>query len=185
MQRDRGEVGSSSIVKIVSPRVLPTCVPGHPKPGASILFLDIDGVLNKHVSSPSIAWHPEKALLARLKRVVEATDCSIVLTSDWRCKDDLTLDIVLDFKCAGIKHGVLIGRTLISDEITRAAKIEVWLKEHGTSIGERWCALDDLPLEAMDRGHTMRGHVIQCDPGVGLSEEEAGAAIALLQWHSQ
>ena len=124
-------------------------------------------------------------MVARLKRIVDATDCNIVLTSDWREKDDLTLDIMLEFQCVGMKHGVIIGRTLISDEITRAAKIEVWLKEHGTTVGERWCAIDDLPLEAMDRGHKMKGHCVQCDPGAGLSEQEADAVVALLQWHAQ
>ena len=65
LRHDRGEVASSpSIVKargpratkIISSRMLPTCLPRHPKPGSSILFVDVDGVLNKRVSSCHIPW---------------------------------------------------------------------------------------------------------------------------------
>lgn len=42
-------------------------------------------------------------------------------------------------------------------------------------------ALDDLPLEAMDRpGGCMAGHCIQIDPAVGMTDADVHAAMQML-----
>lgn len=69
-------------------------------PTAPILFLDIDGVLNKHANATHIQLDAD--LVDRLRVVVEQTRCQIVLSTFWRhfedyirymhCREDSNLD---------------------------------------------------------------------------------------------
>ena len=56
-----------------------------------VIFLDIDGVLN-HDTSMELTkdyWtKPETYLIERLKKIIDATDAKIVLSSDWRLDRD-------------------------------------------------------------------------------------------------
>ena len=50
------------------------------KQDIKILFLDVDGVLNKLGSFIEL----NKTLILRLKKIIHETQCKIVLSSDWR-----------------------------------------------------------------------------------------------------
>jgi len=82
---------------------------------------------------------------------------------------------------SGISRDVVIGRTELIQDTTRARKIERWLEDHGSRVGNYWCAIDDLPLEAMERpGGKMKGHCVQTDPSQGITEQNVGNIIATL-----
>lgn len=53
-------------------------------PGARVLMLDVDGVLNTHRPHPNRFCGMDAVRLDRLERVVEQTGCEIVLASAWR-----------------------------------------------------------------------------------------------------
>ena len=55
--------------------------------GMKVIFLDIDGVINCD-QTPNPRKFPyivDKRLLARLRKVMDATGAKVVLTSTWRC----------------------------------------------------------------------------------------------------
>ena len=53
--------------------------------GSRVIFLDIDGVLNRTVKAAQVVVVPE--LVARLKRVCDETGAQIVLSTFWRAFD--------------------------------------------------------------------------------------------------
>ena len=53
--------------------------------GSRVIFLDIDGVLNRTVKAAQVVVVPE--LVARLKRICDETGAQIVLSTFWRAFD--------------------------------------------------------------------------------------------------
>mmetsp|Transcript_87222 Transcript_87222/g.244764 ORF Transcript_87222/g.244764 Transcript_87222/m.244764 type:complete len:235 (+) Transcript_87222:43-747(+) len=153
---------------------LPRCLPGHP--ASSVIFLDVDGVLNSHAGAP------EPGPLTQLRRLLAATGSGIVLCSDWRRKDHLTQELRRAFHEAGIPGDPIIGRTPGLHRATRPEEIRSWLDEHGSELGRGWVAIDDGPLEAIDGpGGRLRGRCVQTDAAVGLTAADADLAIARIQ----
>ena len=110
----------------------------------SVLFLDVDGVLNRCGKS---AVKLEAALLANLVRIVEETDCRIVLSSTWRLMDRAMKDLKFAFDDLGL---ILDGATpdlarVMENGIwlakDRGHEIQAWMDDHFTP--ERFCILDD------------------------------------------
>lgn len=101
-----------------------------------ILFLDIDGVLNKG-SGPMLP-----RLVAGLSRVVEATGCELVISSDWRLFGPLET-IGSSLREAGYTGPDPIGST--PDYGTTAAprglEIAAWLAQ-AERVGV-WAIVDD------------------------------------------
>lgn len=65
-----------------------------------ILFLDIDGVLNNSAVFKDQRFGPiplDHICIKRLHEVVQATECSIVLSSSWRGCPDLEKKLEADF----------------------------------------------------------------------------------------
>jgi hypothetical protein len=123
-----------------------------------VIFLDIDGVLNcKKTENPrKFPYVIERALLDRLKVLMERTGAKVVLTSSWR------LDPI--GRLAAEHFGLpFIGCSPDTPEAPRHEEIKAWLAEHPeveryVVIDDECDGLDSLPLFQPD-----------CD--VGLSYE--------------
>lgn len=124
-----------------------------------VLFLDIDGVLNGHQTFGK--EHPyckiDRRCVAQLNRVIDATDCRLVISSAWRYQMIAGECTRVGFGYLLATHGVrilglspkelVVGYTL-PDEVTchRADQIHAWLK----SEKERVLADDYPPFAIVD-----------------------------------
>jgi hypothetical protein len=79
------------------------------------LFLDVDGVLNRVGGRVAL----EAVLLGRLKRILDETGCSIVLSSAWRTRSDLKVILLQTFSSIGIKPSQVVDQTEIFDPPNR------------------------------------------------------------------
>ena len=102
-----------------------------------VIFLDIDGVICTSKTGKPII---RDVLLEQLKRVVEACDAKVVLSSDWR-RGEHRKEIA-ERKLAG-KDIVCIGATPYAgqDANVRPKEIAAWLREQGRNV-TRWVAID-------------------------------------------
>lgn len=130
-----------------------------------VIFLDVDGVLNRAFPRQT-PIRPE--CVARLRRIIDATGARICLSSSWRHLEDWE---ELLFK-AGVPR-VFCGQTPYMNG-TRGLEIEAWIDEHGTP--ESFVILDDYVL---DMGK-MSEYAVETNSGVGLTEADADEAIRVL-----
>lgn len=165
------------------------------RPTESILFLDIDGVLNSHDFCPKAMCGPiHRDKVDHLNRILVATDAKVVLSSAWRYiahrgEANLAgLDWLL--RSHGLHAGRLIGftreDTLMQRSPTwdgstpwpvaneRGEQILDWLRFHPAG---RIAVLDDLDL-----GITAVGlPLVQTNGSVGLTGSDADRVIELLK----
>jgi hypothetical protein len=141
-----------------------------------VLFLDIDGVLNRTGFSPPATvgmrdWI-EPELAARLSSVLEAIGAQIVLSTSWRIETGLD-ELRADLHSVGIDGSLLIGATPDLDDDERWPEIDAWMREHEVAP-ESVVILEDFyemgPLTA---------RTVMTDPGRGLDEAAASAILAL------
>jgi len=97
-----------------------------------ILFLDVDGVLNRAGFQPadtvSLAGWIEPDLAARLDTAVRAIEAEIVMSSDWRI--DRPLDQLREqLARAGIEVGLRDATPVLAGQ-PRWREIEAWMVEH-------------------------------------------------------
>jgi hypothetical protein len=142
----------------------------------SLLFLDIDGVLN---TTSTMLAHPgtlrfAPSAVAALKKILAASDCRIVLTSTRR-RDGLSA-IRQAFRANGLPEAAerLIDSTpILSDSDTdshRAEEIQSWLEQnHFTGP---FAILDDAPIPGLP--------VITTSHDLGLTLRDADLAIQRL-----
>ena len=204
---------------IVLPAVTPT--PGIPQQALQpeqqvssqqqpIIFLDIDGVLNRTKHATHIRLDPE--LVARLKRVVETTNATIVLSTFWRYFHEY-IAYILD------RHGIaasrIIGRTPGTNDTTtmlgrhadneheytcRAEEIKAWLKnnncqscydknddddknennEEEPSTTTTNFVILDDRRTAVGNDAFLQDHFVLCNTATGLSDEDVAKAILIL-----
>jgi hypothetical protein len=127
-----------------------------------ILFLDIDGVLNSHEFCRRV---PQRGIIgidplavAHLQRIVDETNCSLVLSSTWR-KLHMMSEMRDKLATAGMKRPVpLVDKTPdLGDDTSRGRGLEVnaWLNR--TGFRGRYVCLDDdhdfLPGQPLVRTH--------------------------------
>ncbi len=132
---------------------------------SAVLFLDVDGVLNKCGSFHDI--HSDKTAL--LHRIVVETGCAIVVSSTWR-RTARTRKLLMTLLQEG---GVSIadwtpcldrisdaGHLIIAE---RGHEIQSWLDEHPEVT--RFVILDD----SSDMAHLVE-HLVQTETFTGLTE---------------
>lgn len=153
----------------------------------NVIFLDVDGVLNclsrwkelPNVSREGTKLCPE--LTARLKRLVDATDARIVVSSTWR--------IAFMAELAGWlhRHGIrdrVIGRTpsggsgstpggILVSAPERGHEIQMWLDDHPEV--QRFVILDD----STDMAH-LSDRLVRTTWQDGLQDEHVEQAIEML-----
>ena len=151
---------------------------------APVIFLDIDGVLNRTRSATHIRVDDD--LVARLRQLLADTGAVIVLSTFWRHFQEY---IAYVLHRHGVPAGVVIGRTSgksdasrlsadagdTSNYANRAAEIRNWLAAHPTVT--RFVIIDDRS-SASDEGLAPR--FVQTDAAVGLTDAAAARCAALL-----
>lgn len=139
-----------------------------------MIFLDVDGVLNRTGFEPADSvglrsWI-EAELAAKLAEVIAATGARIVLSSDWRRDRELE-DLQEELVAAGVEC-VLVGTTPVLGG-PRWREIEAWMVEHQVSR-ESIVIVDD----AFDMG-PLSERFVRTSPLSGLDEGAVRAIIGL------
>lgn len=164
------------------------------EPHAPVIFLDIDGVLNRTRAATHIRLDDD--LVTRLSNLVAETDAAIVLSTFWRPFQTYVQYILCRY---GIPAESVIGRTPGVCEATsyangsngtqlfsttafddkqycgRAAEIHAWLDAHPRVT--RYVVLDDRASASDER---LAARFVQTVSDVGLSEEDAARCRELL-----
>jgi hypothetical protein len=132
----------------------------------AVIFLDIDGVLNRSNRKPSRETRVvEPELLARFKELVDASGATVVLASTWRHDPDA----LKDARRLGIPFNHVLPDLRPQ---SRAKEVEAWLRTHGHS--GRIAVLDDD-----DDGYG-GFPLFQPNPRKGLTPQVADAVLAYL-----
>lgn len=144
-----------------------------------ILFLDIDGVLNTENFRDTYGSETLNPFLVRnLIDVINATQCLIVVSSDWRHGHISTIHNAL--KCCGFLDKLTSAEhDLLKDAIidvtldfgSREDEILEWVKSHNIM---QWVAVDDMELDLSD------DHFVQTNNTIGLSQSCANELIKRL-----
>ena len=157
---------------------------------SKLIFLDIDGVLNRTRSASHIRVEAE--LVKRLKWVLDETGAAVVLSTFWRHFDEYIAYILHRH---GIDGGLVIGSTpgrvgSISDAPSarlsrsafdddeysgRAAEIRTWLDAHPSVT--RFVILDDRASAADE---ATQAFFVHTDAAVGLTDADVEKALRIL-----
>ena len=162
---------------------------------SSVIFLDIDGVLNskfwddehqKEISDGKLVDVDKIRLLATL---VKETEAKIILHSGWRFWFDQDLKPLRHeaqyFADVMAKEGLKVDGTtpdLTTEEIRRTKKFSLvkadeilkWLDDNSSFT--KWVVLDDLDLH----NEEVARHQVKTDPEVGLTEKDLERAFEIL-----
>lgn len=147
-----------------------------------ILFLDHDGVICLHTEwggrfenkegLDSVFDRFNQGAVDILNEIIEATDCEIVTSSDWR--HHCTLEEMQElFKVRGIKKGPIAFTDFVPSsawflEKARVREINNFLlklEEEGKKV-DKWCAVDDMDLSELE-------NFVRTDSMDGLKEKGA------------
>lgn len=149
-----------------------------------VIFLDIDGVLNEDTTptrTKSRVIFIDQDKLLRLKRIVEATQAKIVLSSTWRYdRDDARyngdfLELQETFQKVGLDFYSYTPEDVLG--IRRGMEIKAWLGIHPEV--DRFIILDDELFDFEERG--LLPWLVKTDfADSGLTEALAQEAIGLL-----
>ena len=165
-----------------------------------VLFLDIDGVLNsfdyfsaKKFSRAEFQHAPSQVdakAIARLNVVIEQTEAIVVLSSDWRKSPpnpgllatetalrERGATFSLTFATPILKEPerlARLGESWVGNYTPRWLEIQCWLDKHQKV--SRFAIVDD----ESDMAH-LNDRLVVTEPEVGLTEEDCGRLLALLQ----
>jgi hypothetical protein len=142
-----------------------------------VLFLDVDGVLNRTGFRPDEvvglrSWI-EPELAQRLSDVLRETGAEIVLSSDWRCGRELP-HLRDELRAAGI-DAPLLGVTPILTAEPRWREIEAWMTAH--DVGPDAVVIVD---DGFDMG-ALAARFVRASPLNGLDEAVASAIVKLFR----
>lgn len=140
-----------------------------------VLFLDIDGVLNSRRSQMAFGAYPhdfsnmqqfDLVAVGLIRRLCRVTDCSVVLSSDWRYYTTAHLAAnALDLPIMDVTPQ-LNG--------TRGLEINAWLSAHPEVT--RFAIVDDIS-QFMD---SQRPFFVQTDDAFGLTLRDYSDLLAIL-----
>ena len=137
-----------------------------------ILFLDVDGVLNRKGFEPAdtveLASWIEPALATRLAAAVREIEAEVVMSSDWRITCSLD-QLRAQLARAGIDV-VLRDVTPVLEGQPRWREIEAWMVEHQVHAEDIVIVDDELTMGPLGWRHVRT----RADDGV---DEPAAAAI--------
>lgn len=140
-----------------------------------MLFLDVDGVLNRtgyrpETSSGLRSWI-EPELAAQLNQVLGTTGANIVLSSDWRVGRELQA-LRAELVAAGVV-GLLADVTPVLQGAARWQEIQAWLEQHEVRK-EDVVIVDDT----FDMG-PLATRFVRASPLNGMDERVAAAIVSL------
>lgn len=161
-----------------------------------IIFLDIDGVLNteswyvqmtNETPKDKFGYAFDPQAVANLRKIVEETGADIVISSSWKCMglsqmEDMWKDRNLPGKIIGITPNSVSDELLIDADIDsmelfhiRGEEIKEWLKKHGKHSC-RYAIIDDMDNMLPEQ----QSYFVHTNPEVGITEDDAEKAIAIL-----
>lgn len=152
-----------------------------------VIFLDIDGVLNCQSSEARCGAYIgiDSDKVKRLRKIVDATDAAIILSSSWRLgynKDFHSLENHIKYLSnkLGKQHLRVVGSTP-SLKNNRGHEIQEWLKKNDDIVTE-WVVLDDEYFNDFDECNITPHLVTTCfyDDNGGLQDEHVEQAIKIL-----
>lgn len=147
------------------------------------IFLDIDGPLNTELDEnkdPERYGHRfDNEAVGNLRKIVEATGASIVISSSWRHMGikrmhEIWRDWNLPGKIAGCTPGSLGDDNAFN---TRGEEIQAWLDENAKGP-KSYVIFDDLGFDHFLENQYLR--LIQVDPHCGITTDDALHAIKIL-----
>jgi len=146
-----------------------------------IIFLDIDGVLNRHSYGTHIVLVDE--LVENLKKIMNATNAKIVLSTFWRGHPEYIKYILNNYE---IDPSKIIGVTPGSDKSTlgkiyksevRSNQILEWVNSNKSKIYS-YVILDDREYAAL--GKMQLNRFVKTHSNLGLTQEDVTEAINIL-----
>lgn len=151
-----------------------------------VLFLDFDGVLNseQHYLTNSPQEELDKRAVAHLAKIIEATDCEIVISSTWRKFYSLEelRDILMDYGLPEQYGPKIIDKTpdldkrisgsILHTSAKRGDEVRLWLEEN--NFDGNYVAVDD------DEDFDPDQNLVLCDYKDGLDAETARICIEIL-----
>lgn len=150
-----------------------------------VLFLDIDGVLNSHafiatrgpdrVGGHWAARDIDPAAVARLNRVLEATEALVVVSSMWRLLHRRTVLCDILGEC-GFKGKILGVTPRINEDYSRGREIAQWLRENEREPVTSYAVVDD----DFDAGVGHGPRFVQTSFSVGMDDAAADRLISIL-----
>lgn len=151
----------------------------------SVIFLDIDGVLSDseflNASEAALLDFNAKRInpvcVERLNRIVNTTGAMVVISSSWRIVVRLP-DIRGMLNERGFVGKVISATPNLTKPLRiRGDEISAWLKESPRGYrADKFVILDD----GSDMGPDLLPYLVKTDPGVGLTDDDADRAIAIL-----
>ena len=135
-----------------------------------LIFLDIDGVLNKKDSQLPDACVIEEKKLLLLSDLIRRSGAEVILTSSWRLTTDEPWREPL------LRGGVSVaGQTPRLNGNNRHREIELYLEEHAPV--ESFVILDDQA----GRWGKLRKNCVLVNPKAGLTEINIAQALNILE----
>lgn len=145
------------------------------------IFLDVDGVLNNHDFASEqykngINIYAEDRLdptsIECVKRIVDATNAKIVLSSSWRWSKEAYDAVAAQLALVDLK---IFDTTNIDIRVnlSRSGEIQEWLNNNEY---DSYLILDDDEI----KGEELERHHIQTTPLYGLTDEHVDPAIKIL-----
>lgn len=157
---------------------------------SKVIFLDVDGVLNDMATEEHAPYGfigLSNVMIANLKRIVDATDAKIVLTSTW--KNEWSPNPEERDKDGEYLHNKLLSQGLIISDKTidkisdRGQGIRRYLEAHPEV--KQWIVLDDDVFPDYEECG-IRPHMIKTSFYVGgLTEKLADLAIKKMELQSK
>jgi hypothetical protein len=130
----------------------------------NIIFLDIDGVLNKKRDQNKENFIDDK-LIHILKTILNKTDAKIVLSSTRRLYKDAKK--IVKKRLLQKEIEILSTTPKIGDSSNRSKEIKRWLRDH-LNI-KKYAIIDDRE----DAGYDMEKNFFQTNPKIGLTYDIA------------
>jgi hypothetical protein len=154
------------------------------------LFLDVDGVLHpfhgQHVPENKVeTFHRD--CMNRLCRIVEETDCEIVLSSSWRNFLSTRNRLFANLSGYGLTFTSWIEPDSPGTKSASAGKLSRILSFVQVHHPQEWAVLDDEdlvllsgadPISTMVQSFSSR--FIRTDPAMGLTDSDVTRTISLL-----
>ena len=128
----------------------------------NILFLDLDGVV-----CCNFRGELERDKLQQVRRICEAANAKVVLSTDWRRRPDLKQRAERTLASVGVE---VIGATPQYAAMSRVRPLEIlsWMKTCSVTV-DGWCAVDDRDLVLEEGGQNFTGHFVLTEFHSGLT----------------
>lgn len=148
-----------------------------------IVFLDFDGVLNTEQYQARLAidgkptkdaWGPlfDPCAVANLRKILEATDAAIVISSSWRYLYRLG-SLRMMWEVRELPGEILDTLPCGASYISRGEDIEYWLEKHGHPD---YVIVDDLD----DFLPSQHKRFVETNPTIGITGADAHKAIEII-----